>query len=146
MTRAPLDDRRPGRPRSVTIAALGFVLMGLANAWRAAGLFRQSGLLLNLGVDLDPRLRLLLSLLWAIVLLGAGAVIWMGRPVVRLLAPVLVLIYAAYNLALLWLFTQADVARREQLVAGLFYLATFLFVTWALNRGAARLYFNRVKE
>ncbi|MGW8318528.1 MAG: hypothetical protein ACWGPS_04720 [Candidatus Promineifilaceae bacterium] len=146
MTRAPLDDRQPGRPRSVTIAALGFVLIGSANAWRAAGLFRQSELLLSLGVDLDPRLRLVLSLLWAVVLLGTGAAIWMGRPVVRLLAPVLLLIYAVYNLAILWLFAQADVARREQLVAGLFYLATFLFVTWALNRGAARSYFYRVKE
>lgn len=146
MTRAPQDDRRPSRPRSVTIAALGFFLTGLANAWRAAGLFRQSELLLSLGADPDPRLRLVFSMLWAVVLLGAGAAIWMGRPVVRLLAPVLLLIYAVYNLALLWLFAQPEAARRGLLASGLYYLVAILFATWALNRSAARMYMSAVKD
>ncbi|MEW5985632.1 MAG: hypothetical protein AB1791_03265 [Chloroflexota bacterium] len=112
------------------------------NVWRAYALGGQSDLLIELGASVDPRLRLVMALVWAVVWLGLAVALWRRRPFTRLALPVAWLLYVLYHLALLFFFVRSSVAQAGWLGYTLPALFILLYVTWVLNRPAARRYFG----
>ncbi len=142
MAKARQQGRQGNRPLSVTLLTWGVLLLGLANVWRAVALFRQSNLLLDLGVSLDPRLRMLVALTWALVFLSISLSIWRRWKVTRFLTPILLILYAAYQLGLVRFFSQTyKVNTNWQVDSGL-HIAALIFTIWALNHKSARQYFD----
>lgn len=142
MARALQQNRWGGRPRSVTLVGWGVFLLGLANGWRALGLYRQLRLLLELGVTPDPRLGIIFAMLWGVSLALAAVALWQGRQFVRWAIPVILFFYGLYQLFLAALFTQAALLRHELVFDASLYGVAILFSIWALNRKAAREYFE----
>jgi hypothetical protein len=130
------------QPVSVTITAWLVFLLGIANVWRAAGLARQSDMLLSLGSTFDPRLRLGLALMWALLFAAALFVLWRRWALARLITPALALLYGLYQLGLIGLFYRSEAARRGWLASAGLYLALFGLTTWLLNRRGTRRYFR----
>jgi hypothetical protein len=145
---ASAPERNPSsiRPRTVTLVAIGVLLLGLANIIRAIGLSRQGDLQLELRVSLDPRLRMILALLWAIILISMAIILWLRKPVTRVAIPALLTLYAVYRLAIVGIFAESDYARDSQLTTVVLYGGAILITIWALNRKTARKYFADPKE
>ena len=146
MANASIYPLKPPRPRSVTLIAAGVLLLGLVNIYRAAVLYQQIGLQLDLGVSVDPRVRFGLALIWSVVFVVLGCLLWWRRSWTRILVPTLLLLYAIYRLALVALFAGSEYARDSQLATIIFYGITIAFTAWALNRSSARAYFDRGKH
>ncbi len=146
MASAPERSPSPSRPRSVTLVAVGVLLVGLVNVLRVIALSRQSDLQLELGVTLDPRLRLILAILWAIVLISMAIVLWLRKPVTRVAIPVLLTLYAAYRLAIVGIFAESEYARGSQITTAILYGGAILITIWALNRKTARKYFADIED
>ncbi len=142
MAKALQQKRWGGRPRSVTLVGWGVFLLGLANGWRAVGLYRQFSLLLELDVTPDPRLSMILAMLWAVALTLAAVALWQGRRFAKWVIPVILFFYGLYQLNLAALFTQAASSRYELVFDASLYGVAILFSIWALNRKAAREYFE----
>jgi hypothetical protein len=107
MASAPADIPNSSRPRSVTLIAVGVLLLGLVNIYRALILFQQIDLQLDLGVNLDPRVRMVFAVIWSIVLIALAAALWLRKSLTRVLVPALFLVYAIYRLALVGIFAQS---------------------------------------
>lgn len=146
MVSAPKRFPSSSRPRSVTLVAVGVLLLGLVNIFRAVGLYRQSDLQLELGVTLDPRLRMILAVFWAIVLISLAVALWLRKPVTRILIPVLLTIYAVYRLSLVGIFAGSEYARSSQILTAFLYGVAILISIWALNRKAKKEYFTDLEE
>lgn len=131
------------RPHSVTILALGGFLLGLWNLWRAVTLVRQVALLLELGSHLDPRVRLTLSLFWALWFILLAGLVWTRRPVVQWLFPLSFLLYSVYHLALLAFFMPAAAARQGWPATAVLFLSVLLWSTWVVRRPAYAQYWCR---
>lgn len=130
------------RPFSVTLVIWGVFILGLANAWRALALYRQSDLLLELGVSLDPRIRLFLALIWAAVFVTSAISIWRRWASARFLTPTLILLYSIYELGITSLFALSS-GSLNGLPANLaMVVVAVIFSAWSLNRKAARQYFQ----
>jgi len=134
------------RPFTVTLATLGVFLLGLWNLGRAAALYRAQDLLLALQMQPDPRLRLIIALVWAGIFGGLAWAIWRRRPYSPKAAPVLAAVYAAYDIGARLLSPPARLNGTSWLLMGIFYLSIILFVTWALNRPAAGDYFQSADD
>lgn len=130
------------RPFSVTLVILAVFLLGLTNGWRVVGLLRQEQLLLDLGVVPDPRLQMMIALFWAALWLILTIALWQKRRSSRALTPVVLLVYAFYQLALQGTYAQAAESVLDQPAVIALYSVTIVFTTWALNRPKARLYFE----
>lgn len=130
------------RPLSLTIIAWGVLLLGLANGWRAIGLYRQSALLIELGVVPDPRLRLVIAVVWAVIFVALAGMLWYRRRVTRWAIPGLIAIYSLYQMALTLLFSKSPDALRGWPLTGLLSMIIFLALTWFLNRAANSWYFD----
>lgn len=130
------------RPRSVAITALGALALALINGWRFVALSGQLELLLALGGGPDPRWRMGLALVWGLLFLDAAAAIWLGRGRSRFTAPLILFLYAAYELSLLAWFVHSPVARQGWLADLLFYLLAVCWSVWALNRPAVQSHFR----
>jgi len=142
MASAPADIPSSSRPRSVTMIAVGVLLLGLVNIYRALILFQQTDLQLGLGVSLDPRVRMVIAVIWSIVLIALAAALWIRKPLTRVLVPVLLLVYAIYRLALVGIFAQSAYARESQVPTIVLYGIAIAITGWALNRRAVRRYFE----
>ncbi len=142
MSNGPGQRYQDKAPKSVTLTGWGTLLLGLLNVWRAIGLWRQIELLLELGVSPDPRLRLAVSLAWAVLFGAASAAIWRRKRAAHWLAPGTVLFYGAYRLLLSFAAGQATDQEIRIVGSLLFYGALALFAVWALNRPKARTYFS----
>lgn len=142
MVSAPRRSPGSGRPQSVSLIVVGVFFLGWVNIYRAVGLFRQSDLQLELGVVPDPRLRMVIAIMWAIVFLVLATALWLKKPLTRMLVPVLLLFYAIYRLALVSLFSKSDYSRSSLVIFTLIYTAIIMFTTWVLNRKAVRAYFD----
>lgn len=133
---------RQKRPFSVTLTLWSVFLFGVWNIGRVAALGQEIQLFLDLEIRPDPRLRLLLALVWAILF----SIVWLGlrgrRPFTRTAVPVLLLLYAISELSFQLFFAQAPAARQSGGINALFYILMILFTGWALNRTAAKPYFN----
>jgi hypothetical protein len=130
------------RPLSVTIVAIGVFLFGIINAWRAYGLASQADLLLTLGVAVDPRLRAAVAVVWALLFLGAVVALWRRQPFSRGAIPLLLAVYAVYQIGLLLFLVQSPVARRGWPADTFFYAVLIILTAWLLNRRAIRSYFR----
>jgi len=111
------------------------------NVWRAVALFRQSNLLLDLGVSLDPRLRMFVALIWAIVFVSISLSIWKRWKAARFVTPILLILYTGYQLGLARFFSQTFKVNDNWQIDIVLYAATLIFATWALNHKEARHYF-----
>ncbi len=130
------------RPFTVTLTIMGVFLLGLWNLGRAAALYREQDLLLTLQVQPDPRLRLTIALVWAVIFGGLVWAVWRRRPFSQKAIPVLTAIYATYDLGLRIFSPPARLNGANWLLTGAFYLIIILFMAWALNRQAANDYFQ----
>lgn len=123
----------PRRPLSLTITFLGIFLLAVWNLWRAWIVAQQSALLVEIGVTLDPRLRLVLALVWGLIFLWLAVALWQRRKVARILLPATVLLYGGYHLLLL-LFTPAPAARQGWALQLLFLIAAAGWSLWVSRR------------
>ena len=142
MASAPNESPKPTRPRSVTFISAGVLLLGLVDIYRAVVLFQQVDIQLELGVSVDPRLRMVIALIWAAVFIALAIALWIRMEWTRILVPASLLLYAIYSVALVALFAGSEYARDSQYVTVLFYGIVIAYTAWALNRGAARQYFD----
>jgi hypothetical protein len=133
----------PARPRTVTITLWGVFLLGTWNAGRALAVGWRSELLLEIGVQPDPRWRLMVALLWSLIFWGAALALWRNQPIARLVIPVLLFFYALSEFGFLLFLSQSTLAKRAWLMYTVFHLGTILFSWWTLNRSAVRFYFNQ---
>jgi len=142
---------RPGeRPLSVTLVALGVFLLGIVNGWRAIVIFRQRGLLLDLGATLDPALIAAAAVVWSLLLIGAAMTIYRRWPASRWITPILLALYILYGRFLAAFKSVSFINEVSNSSVGLigttlFSLTIFIFVVWVLNRKAARDYFVAVE-
>ncbi|MGH2538201.1 MAG: hypothetical protein ACRDHL_12460 [Candidatus Promineifilaceae bacterium] len=136
MPRPPATDP-PRRPRRATLVAWGVLFLGLANLWRAIGLYRQLNFLIQLELRPDPRWLLGAAVAWGFVLPLAAVVVWRGRPAARLAVPALLLLYGLWRLALAALFGQEPRAAAEAAVAAGLYALAALAAAWALRPARA---------
>jgi hypothetical protein len=116
--------------------------LSMINGWRAFGLSRQRDLLQELGTAIQPTWLFIAALVWAILFAGAALSLWQRRPFMRRATPILILGYALYQLALTTFWVRSNVAQQGWPAAILLYTLALLFTTWALNRPAARPYFE----
>ncbi len=130
----------PRRPFSLTITALGIFLLAMWNLWRVWILLQQLVLLQELGATLDPRVRLVMSGIWAgaFVLLAVG--LWRRRLIVRRLLPLTLSLYAGYQLAVLLIFAPAPAARQGWVAQLLFFTGAIVWAAWVCLRAAHRDY------
>ncbi len=129
------------RPRSVTITLLGVILLG---AWRAAQAFamaQQIALLLALNIRPDPRLLLVIAVSWMILFWGSAIALWLKWPFSRWLIPLLLILYALYELVLQGLFVRIPISGQSWLLRILLYSVAVLFAVWSLNRSKTISYF-----
>jgi len=141
MAEAQHDHLRPHRPFGVTLVLLGVFLIGLANGWRALGLIRQSGLLLERGAESDPRLCAAVSVAWALVFLGLAFALWRRKRMTRLIIPVAGLVYGLNRF--LWPGPCAPGTRLQGPLplAEIALAAAILFAVLVLNLASGRAYF-----
>jgi hypothetical protein len=142
MASAPFDSPAPTRPRSVTLIAAGVLLLGLANIYRAAVLYQQTELQLDLGVSVDPRIRLIIALIWSAVMIALSISLMIRKPWSRILVPLLLLLYGIYRVVLIALFAGSEYAQDSQIPTILFYGVVVAFCSWALSRKPAQAYFE----
>ena len=110
--------------------------------WRALVLFRSAGLLLALGVSLDPRVRLAMALIWTLLFIGLALGLLWRRPLARWLLPLSLLLYAVYNLAVLALFVRSPAARAGWPLDLVLYGLALAWTGWALHRPAVAEYWQ----
>lgn len=131
------------RPRSVTITLLGVILIGIWYAGQLFALLRQSGLLLTLNITPDPRLRMVIAALWMVLFWGAAVALWRRKAFTSWFIPLLLTLAALYELTLLGLFVQNSESGESWLIRIWLYSVMILFAAWALNRGAAKPFFDK---
>ena len=129
------------RPRSVTITLLGVMFLGMWRAAQAFAMGQQVTLLLALNIRPDPRLLLVISVGWMVLFLGSAMALWRRQPLTRWLIPLLLLLYALYELVLQGLFVRIPISGQSWLLRILLYSVAVLFAIWSLNRSKARSYF-----
>lgn len=135
----------PHRPLSLTITALGIFLLAMWNLWRAWIIAQQSRLLEQIGVTLDPHVRLTLAVVWALAFLLLAGGLWRRRAVVRIFLPLAVLLYGGCQLLLL-LFAPAPAARQGWVLQLLVYLAAGAWTAWLCLRPAHRDWWRDEKQ
>lgn len=126
----------PRRPLSLTLTALGIFLLAMWNVWRALIIARQSPLLQQLGVTLDPYTRLALAGFWAVVFLLLALGLWQRRRVVRYLLPPAVFFYGILHLALWQFFASAPAARQGWFMQLALLIVATAWTTWVCLRQA----------
>ena len=138
--------RGSGRPRSVTITALWVFLLGTWNVWRAVEVSGRLRLLLELGSTLDPRIRVGMAAIWAVLFIALAVLLWQGRAAVRRLLPISLALYAVYRLSLLAFFVPAAAARRGWPVTVVLYAVALAWTVWALYRPANDHFWKTAKD
>lgn len=124
----------PKRSYSVTITLVGVFGFGIWNIGRVIALYQQTPYLLSLDIKPDPRLRLIVALIWALLFGGMTIALWLKRPFTRWAIPLTLSCYAVYEIILRALFVQVPSSRLSWLGQITFYLLIILFTYWALNR------------
>lgn len=136
--------RRPPsiRPKSVTFTVYLVFLLGVINGWRVVALWQQTTLLRGYEPSLDPRGRLVVSLMIAVVSVWFAAALWRKKPFTRHAIPLLWSGCALYRMVLLGVWVQSPVARQGWAGEMVVYAAAILYTTWALNRRPSQPYFS----
>ena len=110
---------------------------------RVVAIVQQSNVLIELNNKIDPRIRLLIALVWALWFGGMMVALRQQRPFTRRTIPITLLLYAVSELSLTISFAQNQPAQSSWLLDGLFYLVLIVFSYWALNRTAVTPYFEK---
>ncbi len=126
----------PKRPRTITIVLLLLILLGIWQAAKVVALTGQSRLLLDLNVKPDPRLRLILAAGWMLAFWGLAFALWRKMTATQRLIPILLAVYALYELAILYVFARISISEQRWIQHGLISVVTVVFAYWALNRSA----------
>ena len=142
MTDGPEQSYQDKKPKGVTLIAWGLLLLGLANIWRSVGLWRQSELLLELDIGPDPRLRLAISVAWAVLFSASAVTIWTRKRLAQWLVPGALILYGLYRLSLIVIAGQTT--NQDIRIIGnlIFYTALPLIAGWSLNQSKARQCFS----
>lgn len=128
------------RPRSVTLTLWGVFLLGVWNFGRALALLQQRELLQELEARPDPVFRLGMALVWGVMFAGLAVALYRRRPFTRRLLPLMIAVYAFYEIGLILIFT---VAGPSTLVLETLLAAGAVgFCYWALNRPVVTQYFE----
>jgi hypothetical protein len=117
-------------------------LLACANIWRAAGLARQSELLIELGTSLPPVIPLSISLIWAATFCYLVCALWRRRRSAGWLLPIAILVYAGYRLLLLLVFAVEPLTRHTWPIQFVPLAALSLYTAWALNRRSAAAFWR----
>lgn len=128
-------------PRSVTIMLLGVMLLGAWNAAKALAIAQQVSLMLALNLRPDPRLLLIIAAGWMVLFWGSTIALWRRQSFTQWLIPLLLILYALYELVLQGLFVQIPITGQGWLLRILLYGVALLFALWSLNRSNAKSYF-----
>jgi len=110
---------------------------------RVVAIIQQSKVLIELNNKIDPRIRLLIALVWALWFGGMMVALRQRRPFTRRAIPISLLLYAVSEVSLTIIFAGSQPAQSSWLLNGLFYLVMVVFSYWALNRTAVTSYFER---
>ena len=110
---------------------------------RVVAIVQQSNVLIELNNKIDPRIRLLIALIWALWFGGVTVALRQRRPFTRRAIPITLLLYAVSELSLTIVFARNQPARSSWILNGLFYLILIVFSYWALNRTAVTAYFEK---
>ena len=137
---------RKKRPRTVTITLLGVILIGIWNAAQALAMARQIDLFLTLDVKPDPRLLVVFSAAWTVLFLGSASVLIRRVSFARWLIPLLIFLYALYELLLQRMFEHTPKTTQNWFLQILLFDVVVLFALWSLNRSASRSYFAAVQS
>lgn len=105
-------------------------------------MWRQSDMLLELGIGPDPRLRMAISIAWAAIFGASAVMIWTRKKLAQLLAPGVLILYGLYRLSLIFFASQSTDQDIRVIGNLIFYAALALFAGWSLNRQKARQYFS----
>jgi hypothetical protein len=132
----------PKRPRLISLTILGLTILGVLELWKVVALTQQSALLLDLQARPDPRLRVVVALIWAAIFFWLAIALWRKKTIVHWLAPLLLAGYAAYELVLIARFAQVSIGQQRWLLYVIVAGAAILWSVWALNNSAARWYFS----
>ena len=97
---------------------------------------------LELELTPDPRLRLILASIWAILFVAAAVALRRRWPPVRVIIPILLLIYGLYRVGLLVAFAQTEDSRGGWPVLAVSFAIATLLAAWVLNRKSIRSYFG----
>jgi peptidoglycan/LPS O-acetylase OafA/YrhL len=116
------------------------MLLGAWNAGKVFALTQQVSLLLNFDVIPDPRLLLLIAGVWMALFWGAAIALWRRQRFTHWLIPLLLLLYALYELILLGFFVRMPEGTQSWLARILLYDLAILFAIWSLNRSESRSY------
>ncbi len=79
---------------------------------------------------------------WAVLFLGLMAALWQKRPFTRWATPVIFTAYGLFDIIWQALFVKISIGSSTWLSSILFYPGLIIFSVWALNRPAAKLYFE----
>lgn len=120
------------RPLPIRIVLCGLGSLVVWNIGRAIALWLQLVSLADLPQSADPRLRLVLSLAWATLLMIAFASLWRGYSSSRLLVSLLIGLFGVYELGMMMVY--ATIPPAALIVFA--YVAFFVFSLWALWRPA----------
>ncbi len=134
------------RSRSVTITLWIVFLLGTWNAGRVLTLMRNGRTLAKYITRPELYVRLGLTLLWALLFWGLAVALWQKRPFARRAVPLLLSLYAIYELSLPVFFAPTPAARQGWLVNALFYLVIILFSVWSLTASKLPDHKNGEKE
>lgn len=119
----------------------GGFLIGVWNGGRVIAL-QQSMNQIALHTRLDPRLRLIIALIWAVLFIGMTVALWQKRPFSRRIIPILIFCYGLVDLSLLAFGIRNPLNQQSWLIEVMLYTGLTLFSYWALNRPATILYFS----
>lgn len=100
----------PISPRAARVIQSGLWLLALLNLARAVALWRQADWLTGLPLSPDPRLRLALAFLWALLFAAAAATLRAARPPGRRLVSLLLVAYGVVELSMTLGFTSTPLA------------------------------------
>lgn len=130
------------RPRPVTLIFWGVIALGVWNAGRALVLFKQRDVLIELQIRPSPWVQLLFALGWAVLFWGCAWGLRQKRPLLLKAIPLLIILYALYDLGIRFLFAPSR-NQATWTLTGIFFLGYALFAIWALTRKAAKQYFSQ---
>ena len=131
----------PKRPRTVTLVFWGVILLGVWNAGRALVLFKQRDVLIDLQIRPSPWVQIIFALGWVILFWGCAWGLRQKRPLLPKAIPILITLYALYDLGIRFLFAPSR-NKASWTLTGIFFIGCVLFTIWALNRKIAKLYFT----
>lgn len=128
----------PRRPFSLTITTVGIFLLAMWNVWRATIVAQQQGMLQELDPTLDPRVRIVLAAIWALVFFLLALALWQRRAAVRIVMPMALGLYGAAHLTLLFLAAPAPAARQGWLLQFVGLVLATGWTVWVCLRPAHR--------